>query len=138
MHALNLKQKPREKTEKGEMPIRSGHGAGETAKCVKTSMSRAPGVADSDELYNDKVKPGEAMKAKALEESTAMEVLEYLTRCRKRVRKGSIAVMGTGRPQRHSEEASNDRRAKVTHAIVEQWKRNTDTMQGVNKQWQQT
>jgi len=28
-------------------------------------------------------------------------------------------VMGTGKPQRHSDEASNDRRAKVTHAMVD-------------------
>jgi hypothetical protein len=110
--------KPRETLKIGKVPILSCEDAGHAASAIQTSASRHPGVADSIELHNGRRTARQATKARALGESAAMEVPEYRAQHKRRVRKGSVAVMGTGKPQGHSDEASNDRRAKVTHAMV--------------------
>lgn len=85
-------------------PVRLWEQA-KAASTQETSATRRTGVADSIELLNGREVTQASDESKALGESTAKEVPEYRSRTQGRPRDGSVAAMGTGKPQRLAEKA---------------------------------
>ena len=107
-------------------------GAGHAASAVETSTKPAPrGRRWHRAAQRQASNPGE--RGSSPWGQTERNDPSIESDCKKRGRETAASrVMGTGEPQWHSCEATiTSRGAKVTHAMVNRWRKNTDTMQGV-------